>query len=165
MKGKYCRVVTEPEKANAVFLDLPSPWLAIASATEALVPNGKICTFSPCIEQVQRNCTALRKHNFIDITTMECLLRPYDVRDLSFDPLPLHSNDKKRRRRDDEATMETNKELKTEETSEESPDKVVESVPLLSLPTTTSKIGLKPQSEIRGHTGFLTFARKSIYNT
>jgi len=39
-------------EANAVFLDLPMPWKAIENAKAALVPNGVICSFSPCVEQV-----------------------------------------------------------------------------------------------------------------
>lgn len=37
---------------QGVFLDLPAPWKAAASAVQCLMPNGVFISFSPCIEQV-----------------------------------------------------------------------------------------------------------------
>ena len=42
-----------------------------------------MCSFSPCIEQVQRTCEELTKHDFGDITTMECLVRNFDIRTIN----------------------------------------------------------------------------------
>lgn len=55
------------DQVNAVFLDLPAPWDAITSAKEAFKQDrtGKICCFSPCIEQVARSVAALEEHGFI----------------------------------------------------------------------------------------------------
>lgn len=49
-------------RADSVFLDLPQPWLAIPSAAKMLQQDGVLCSFSPCIEQVQRSCETLKSH-------------------------------------------------------------------------------------------------------
>lgn len=63
--------------AHALFLDIPNPWGAIAHAREALAVNGTLCSFSPCIEQVQRASLAMVEEGFVDIRTFETLLRPW----------------------------------------------------------------------------------------
>lgn len=52
----------------------------MASAAQCLKPDGVFCSFSPCIEQVQRTCAALEEQGFFAVRTMECLLRHYEVR-------------------------------------------------------------------------------------
>lgn len=37
------------------------------------IAGGRFCSFSPCIEQVQRFCEALQQNNFTEIQTMEIL--------------------------------------------------------------------------------------------
>lgn len=75
-------------RANAIFLDLPMPWLALkhlsrsSSPTSPLDPNSavNICTFSPCIEQVTATASALRKAGWTEIQTVEVQNRRLDVR-------------------------------------------------------------------------------------
>ncbi|KAG5453102.1 tRNA (adenine-N(1)-)-methyltransferase catalytic subunit trm61 [Clonorchis sinensis] len=66
---------------NAVMLDLPQPWLVVPSLPAVFQPDsgGRVCSFSPCIEQVQRTCAALQKAGFSQIQTSECLQRTFDV--------------------------------------------------------------------------------------
>ena len=51
----------------------------VASAARCLRPDGVFCSFSPCIEQVQRTCGALAVGGFKDLRTIEVLLRYYEV--------------------------------------------------------------------------------------
>jgi len=60
---------------DALVLDVPSPWLALEHAALALRPNARLCTFSPCIEQVQRNVARMRALGFHSIDTMTIVPR------------------------------------------------------------------------------------------
>ena len=66
-----------PRVAHAIFLDLPEPWLAIPHAAYTIVPNGRLCSYSPCIEQCHKTITAMKKHSFHSIQTFEIRLREY----------------------------------------------------------------------------------------
>lgn len=65
--------------ADALFLDVPNPWAAVSHAKRALKILGRICCFSPCIEQVQRTAAELRRQRFANIQTIECLSREIEL--------------------------------------------------------------------------------------
>jgi tRNA (adenine57-N1/adenine58-N1)-methyltransferase len=101
-------------KADAIFLDLPAPWLALPHLTRSSPPpkpsrgpseastpaaNGTpdaltkpfisalnpaapvhLCTFSPCIEQVQRTISAMRKLGWVDIEMVELSQKRLEIR-------------------------------------------------------------------------------------
>ncbi|KAI4125045.1 MAG: hypothetical protein LQ338_004485 [Usnochroma carphineum] len=73
-------------KASAVFLDLPAPWLAFKHLTRDLSSplnpstSAYLCTFSPCIEQVQRTVSALRSFGWLDIEMVELSARRIESR-------------------------------------------------------------------------------------
>lgn len=73
--------------ANAIFLDLPAPWLALKHLTRSntsspLAPTTAIhlCTFSPCVEQVQRTITSLRNLGWTEIEMVEIAAHRVEVR-------------------------------------------------------------------------------------
>ena len=82
--GDACAIdgfsVVSTGTADAVMLDVPNPWLAIDNAYRCLKEDGRICTYSPCIEQVQKNCKALKEKRFHSIKTIEVRLRNYSVK-------------------------------------------------------------------------------------
>lgn len=65
---------------DAVFLDLPAPWLCAQEVDRVLKVGGKICTFSPCIEQVQKALSKLHQLRYQDVETMEVLKRGFFFR-------------------------------------------------------------------------------------
>jgi tRNA (adenine57-N1/adenine58-N1)-methyltransferase len=80
----------ESPKANAVFLDLPAPWLAVKhilrqtseGVESPLDPSSPvhICTFSPCLEQAQQTIGTLRQHSWQSISMVEVSHRNIEVR-------------------------------------------------------------------------------------
>ena len=69
------------EHADSIFLDLPNPWDAVIHC-KALKKRGRICTFSPCIEQIQKTFETLTKQGYGEIVMYEALVRNYEHRKL-----------------------------------------------------------------------------------
>ncbi|CAI9265187.1 unnamed protein product [Lactuca saligna] len=127
-------------RADAVFLDLPQPWLAIPSAGEMLKEDGVLCSFSPCIEQVQRSSEALASNSFTDIRTFEVLLRTYEVREAKMDQCQT-----------EEGTPGARPFKRKQRASEASHWQADNSG--------SPMVMARPSGEAKGHTGYLTFAR------
>jgi len=60
---------------DAVILDLAVPWLVVPHAYAALKPCGTIVSFSPTIDQVVKTVEALKENGFVDVETIECIMR------------------------------------------------------------------------------------------
>lgn len=71
-------------KADAVFLDLPAPWLAIGHLDAHVDGDGgrplRLCCFSPCMEQVQRTVACLRSLGWSEISCHEVAHREWEAR-------------------------------------------------------------------------------------
>jgi tRNA (adenine57-N1/adenine58-N1)-methyltransferase len=64
---------------DSVILDLAVPWLVVSRAYDALKPCGTIVSFSPTIDQVVKTVEALNENGFVDIESIECLMRGWQV--------------------------------------------------------------------------------------
>lgn len=156
--------------ADAVFLDLPGPHKIAAAAAAVLRPDGRICSFSPCIEQVQRMCAALAAAGFVEPLTVEVLDREYEFhqRQLLLPPArgeaPVVSL--KRPREEGEGTAEE----AAAEAALPGAEPAAGAAPEAGgrrrgaakevLPQAEPRLLAWPIAEARGHTGYLTFARK-----
>lgn len=130
---------------DAVFLDLPAPWEAVPRAKEALDPSKmtRICCFSPCIEQVQKTCAALRDNGFIDIQMYECLSKEHSVYKYEqVRKFTLEQDDYKQSSSDGKLLTKRAKNYNCEEEPDDG---------------TVRLIG-RPVVQIKGHTSYLTFA-------
>ncbi|KAI8894995.1 tRNA methyltransferase complex GCD14 subunit-domain-containing protein [Globomyces pollinis-pini] len=88
-------------QVQAVFLDLPSPWEALPSAKVAFSTShiGRICCFSPCIEQVQRTCAKLEELKFTEIQMFEVLSRPHEFRKVEAFDIPTDATSIQKKRK------------------------------------------------------------------
>lgn len=134
-------------KADAVFLDLPAPQLAVPHAFDVLKSSGgRFCSFSPCIEQSQRCCEALQKLGFTEIQSLEVLQSEDTVRTKNIPVMDLEFLKHKKPTSIANANGEEDKSENEKKNSAKTPKemkKVLTSMAPLSLP---------------GHTGYLTFA-------
>jgi tRNA (adenine57-N1/adenine58-N1)-methyltransferase len=79
LKNRDITVGIEEEGIDAVVLDLATPWLIIPHADSALKPSGTIVSFSPTIDQTVKTTEALEENGFVEIETVECLMRGMQV--------------------------------------------------------------------------------------
>lgn len=109
--------------------------------------GGRICSFSPCIEQVQRTCLAMEEYGFMEINTLEILLRVYNVRTISLQIPDLGK------------AAEDNSSAGFDSSN---PSNQGSPGTNLQQGTVQFKSGV-PLKEMVGHTGYLTFATKSLF--
>jgi len=140
-------------RADAVFLDLPGPHKCVASAARTLRPNGVLCSFSPCIEQVHKTIGEMEKHGFGDVRTVELIGREYDVEgkclqtDLT---LPLAKGTKRGWRKDVKRPRDIR-----DASTEKGEDAGAVAEPSTDVETVVTF----PRQHLQSHTAYLTFAR------
>jgi len=71
---------------DAIFIDIAEPWTVVQSAYDSLKPGRAIASISPNIEQVKRMRDVMNRNSFVDIRTIELLMREILVRDTGTRP-------------------------------------------------------------------------------
>ena len=71
---------------DRMIFDLPEPWRAIGAATESLAPGGVFCSYLPTIPQVSQTVEAMRRAGFSFLTTLEGLVRTWNIEGQSVRP-------------------------------------------------------------------------------
>jgi tRNA (adenine57-N1/adenine58-N1)-methyltransferase len=69
----------DEKEVDAVVLDLATPWVVVPWAYEALAGGGVFASFSPTIEQVMKTVSEIKEYPFIDVETVELILRNITV--------------------------------------------------------------------------------------
>ena len=77
-EGDVTEAIDEGD-VDAVILDLATPWLVVPLAYRALAGSGVFASFSPTVEQVMKTVSSLREYPFLEVETIELILRRFNV--------------------------------------------------------------------------------------
>ncbi|MGD2201040.1 MAG: tRNA (adenine-N1)-methyltransferase [Candidatus Bathyarchaeota archaeon] len=69
----------DEEGIDTVVLDMATPWIVVPHVYQSLVGGGVFASFSPTIEQVMKTVSAIRGHKFVEVETIELILRKITV--------------------------------------------------------------------------------------
>ena len=94
--------------ADAVFLDLPSPERVILQANKILKTGGRLCSFSPCIEQIQETAKILAKFGYLDMQTVEIIEREMNSKKVTDENLLLEADQRDPKRGDSGLFVDNN---------------------------------------------------------
>jgi len=79
LKNKDITIGIDESDIDSVILDLATPWFVVPHAYDALKSCGTVVSFSPTIDQVVKTVEALNENGFVDMETVECLMRGMQI--------------------------------------------------------------------------------------
>jgi len=79
LKNKDITMGIDETEIDAVILDMATPWLVVPHAYQALKGSGALVSFSPTVDQVLKTVESLEENGFVDVQTIECIMRGMQV--------------------------------------------------------------------------------------
>ncbi len=76
----------DEKDVDAVVLDMPEPWEAVAHAHSALAPSGCIATYSPTVAQMEMSAKKMWEVGFVEVKPFEVLMRDWYIAEQSTRP-------------------------------------------------------------------------------
>jgi tRNA (adenine57-N1/adenine58-N1)-methyltransferase len=80
MKLKDITTGIDETEVDAVVLDMATPWMIIDKVKGALRMGGRVVSFSPTINQVEKTVEALNAAGFVNVKALELIMRTYKVK-------------------------------------------------------------------------------------
>ena len=81
LKIKDAKLGLEEQDMDVAILDLGDPWTLIKTMKDCLRPGGTLASVSPTINQVEKVVIELQNEGFLEIETLEILMRDMEVRE------------------------------------------------------------------------------------
>ena len=81
LKIKDAKLGLEEKDMDVAILDLGDPWTLIKTMKGCLRPGGTLASVSPTINQVEKVVIELQNEGFLEIETLEILMREMEVRE------------------------------------------------------------------------------------
>ena len=78
---KDAKLGLEERNMDVAILDLGDPWTLIKTMKDCLRPGGTLASVSPTINQVEKVVIELQNEGFLEIETLEILMREMEVRE------------------------------------------------------------------------------------
>ena len=67
--------------ADVAIIDLGDPWTVLDVVHDALKGSGAVVAICPTMNQIEKTATALKKSGFVDVETIELLIRQMEARE------------------------------------------------------------------------------------
>ncbi|OPY34552.1 MAG: tRNA (adenine(57)-N(1)/adenine(58)-N(1))-methyltransferase TrmI [Methanomassiliicoccales archaeon PtaU1.Bin124] len=80
------RTIELEQKADAVVLDMPDPWVAVDNVSRFLRSGGRLCVYVPNTNQLELVVKKMRASGFVEVKALENIQRAMEVHDMGVRP-------------------------------------------------------------------------------